>query len=31
MNTVLKKVDQRNAHITLRVNGEEVEVSFVPY
>ena len=31
MNTVLKQVDQRNAHITLRVNGEEVEVSFAPY
>ena len=31
MNTVLKRVDQRKAHITLRVNGEEVEVSFAPY
>ena len=31
MNTVVKRIDQRNAHITLRVNGEEVEVSFAPY
>ena len=31
MNTVVKRIDQRNAHIRLRVNGEEVEVSFAPY
>ena len=31
MNTVLKPIDRRKAHITLRVNGEEVEVSFAPY
>ncbi len=31
MNTVLKKVHHRNAQITLRVNGEDVEVSFAPY
>jgi len=31
MNAVVKTVEHRNAHITLRVNGEEVEVSFAPY
>jgi aerobic-type carbon monoxide dehydrogenase small subunit (CoxS/CutS family) len=31
MNTVAIPVDRRKAHITLRVNGEEVEVSFAPY
>jgi len=31
MNTVPKPIDKRKAHITLRVNGEEVEVSFAPY
>jgi len=31
MNTVLKQIDRRKAHITLRINGEEVEVSFSPY
>lgn len=31
MNAVVKPIAQRNAHITLRVNGEEVEVSFAPY
>ena len=31
MNTVLKPIDRRKAHITLRVNGEDVEVSFAPY
>ena len=31
MNAAVKRIDQRNVHITLRVNGEEVEVSFAPY
>ncbi len=31
MNAAVKPTTQRNAHITLRVNGEEVEVSFAPY
>ena len=31
MNAVMKPVDQRNARITLRVNGEDVDVSFAPY
>ena len=31
MNAVMTQIDQRNAHIRLRVNGEEVEVSFAPY
>jgi len=31
MNAVVKAVAHRNAHITLRVNGEDVEVSFAPY
>jgi len=31
MNAVVKTIEHRNAHITLRVNGEEVEVSFAPY
>jgi len=31
MNAAVKTPAQRNAHITLRVNGEEVEVSFAPY
>jgi len=31
MHAVVKQMDQRNAHITLRVNGEDVEVSFAPY
>ncbi len=31
MNAAVKQMDRRNAHITLRVNGEEVEVSFAPY
>ncbi len=31
MNAAVKTMTQRNAHITLRVNGEEVEVSFAPY
>jgi len=31
MNAAVKTIAQRNAHITLRVNGEEVEVSFAPY
>ncbi|MBE0615773.1 MAG: (2Fe-2S)-binding protein [Burkholderiales bacterium] len=31
MNAVAKPTAQRNAHIRLRVNGEEVEVSFAPY
>jgi len=31
MNAVVKPIAHRNAHITLRVNGEEVEVSFAPY
>lgn len=31
MNTLLKPLDRRKAHITLRVNGEEVEVAFAPY
>jgi carbon-monoxide dehydrogenase small subunit len=31
MHAVVKQIDQRNAHITLRVNGEDVEVSFAPY
>ena len=31
MNVAVKKIEHRNAHITLRVNGEEVEVSFAPY
>jgi carbon-monoxide dehydrogenase small subunit len=31
MNTVAKPVDRRKVHIALRVNGEEVEVSFAPY
>ena len=31
MNTVAKPIDRRKVHITLRVNGEEVEVSFAPY
>jgi carbon-monoxide dehydrogenase small subunit len=31
MNAAEKTIAQRNAHITLRVNGEEVEVSFAPY
>ena len=31
MTGVAMKTEQRNAHITLRVNGEEMEVSFAPY
>ena len=31
MNTVLKQIDRHKVHITLRVNGEEAEVSFAPY
>ena len=31
MNTVLKILDRRKVQITLRVNGEEVEVAFAPY
>ena len=31
MNIVAKPVDRRKVHIALRVNGEEVEVSFAPY
>jgi carbon-monoxide dehydrogenase small subunit len=31
MNAAVTQIDHRNAHITLRVNGEEVEVSFAPY
>src|SRR5690606_33410469 len=31
ISTVLKPADKRNAHITLRLNGEEVEVAFAPY
>ena len=31
MNAAVKPTAQRNAHITLRVNGEEIEVSFAPY
>ena len=31
MNAVIKPMPQRNAHIRLRVNGEDVEVSFAPY
>jgi len=31
MNAVVKTIAERNAHITLRVNGEEIEVSFAPY
>ena len=31
MNTVPSLIDRRKVHITLRVNGEEVEVSFAPY
>jgi len=31
MNAVIKQIAQRNAHISLHVNGEEVEVSFAPY
>ena len=31
MNAAVKPTAQRNAHISLRVNGEEVEVSFAPY
>jgi len=31
MNTMAKPIDRRKAHIRLRVNGEEVEVSFAPY
>ncbi|MBE0623391.1 MAG: (2Fe-2S)-binding protein [Burkholderiales bacterium] len=31
MNTVFKAVDRRKVYITLRVNGEEVEVGFAPY
>ena len=31
MNAAVKPIAYRNAHITLRVNGEEVEVSFAPY
>jgi len=31
MNAVVKQKLHPNAHITLRVNGEEVEVSFAPY
>ena len=31
MNSVPIPIDRRKAHITLRVNGEEIEVSFAPY
>ena len=31
MDTVQQPIDRRKAHISLRVNGEEVEVSFAPY
>lgn len=31
MNAVVIPMAHRNAHITLRVNGEQVEVSFSPY
>ncbi len=31
MNAAVKQIEHRNAHITLRVNGEEVAVSFAPY
>jgi aerobic-type carbon monoxide dehydrogenase small subunit (CoxS/CutS family) len=31
MSTLLKQAVQKNVHMTWRVNGEEVEVSFAPY
>ena len=31
MNTVAEPIDRSKVHIRLRVNGEEVEVSFAPY